>query len=200
MVDFSPIQRPPAGQILGAFREAVQKGDDVRVSVDGQDFKVIAQGQFTSSGGQSRSVAWVRDNVDTTGIFLQAMAQAYGPRISQEISNTLGLEPSPGKTLASRSITQALEMGEIGKQALSGVDFMTQLEHSASAGGRSFQLAMNEMQIDPRAMDSGTRQWIDEQMKLGFDAALASGNSPVSPETATGWLKQLIGGMSRTAD
>lgn len=200
MVDFSPIQRPPAGQILGAFREAGQKGDDVRVSVDGQDFKVIAQGQFTSSGGQSRSVAWVQDNVDTTGIFLQAMAQAYGPRISHEISNTLGLEPSPGKTLASRSITQALEMAQVGQQALKGVDFMTQLDHSASASGRAFQRVAGEMQLDLRAMDSGTRQWIDEQMKQGFDAALAEGKSPVSPETATSWLKKLIADISRPAD
>ena len=197
MVDFSPIQRPPAGQILDAFREAGQKGEDVRVSVDGQDFKVIAQGQFTSSGGQSRSVAWVQDNVDTTGIFLQARAQAYGPRISQEISNTLGLESSPGKTLASRSITQALDMAQVGQQALTGIDFMTQLDR---AGGRAFQRVVGEMQLDPRAIDSGTRQWIDEQMKQGFDAALAEGKSPVSPETATSWLKQLIADISRPAD
>jgi hypothetical protein len=196
MVDFSPIQRPPAGQILEAFREAAKHGDDVFVSVEGQDFKVLAQGQFTPTAGLGKSVAWVQEELDTTNIFMQALSQTYGTRISREVANSLNLAPSPGKPLTARSVSQALEMGQLGQQALGGVDFMTQLDHSASSGGRAFQRAMGELKIDPRALDSGSRQWIDEQMKLEFDAAQGSGQSPVSTETASAWLKKLLVNIS----
>lgn len=198
MVDFSPIQRPPPGQLLDAFREAVKQGDDVFVSINGKELKVLAQGQFTSSAGQGRTVAWVQEELDTTDIFMQAVSQTYGTGISKEIASNLGLEPSSGKPLTARSVSQALEMGHVGQQALNGVDFMTQLDHSASSGGRAFQRAMGELKIDPRELDSSSRQWIDEQMKLEFNVAHSSGQSPVSTDTASTWLKNLLGNIIRS--
>lgn len=192
MVDFSPLQRPGIGPSLQAFQEAIPKGEEVLVHVDGTDFKVQAQGEYSAASGLSRRVAWVKSDVDTTGIFMQAMAQTYGARLSEQIAKTLGLEPAPGKALSTRVIAQALDMGHTGQKAMQGVDFMTQLDHSATASGRTFQRLAAENGLDPRGLDQGHRQWIDEQMQARFSEAAAQGQSPVSPELANSWLRGLM--------
>ena len=192
MADFSPIGGAPPRQILQAFQEGARQGDELRVVADGQDFKVLAQGQFTSASGLGRSVAWVQDDKDTTGIFMQAMSQTFGARVSNAVADALGLAPAAGKPLASRLVTQALEMAQLGQQAMTGVDFMTQLDHSAVSGGKAFQRQLAELGLDPRAVGPDTRQWVDEQMKARFDSAVATGESPVSAQTASAWLKSLL--------
>ena len=104
MADFSPIGGAPPRQILQAFQEGARQGDELRVAADGQDFKVLAQGQFTSASGLGRSVAWVQDDKDTTGIFMQAMSQTFGARVSNAVADALGLAPAAGKPLASRLV------------------------------------------------------------------------------------------------
>lgn len=192
MVDFSPITKPAFGPSLQAFQDAIPNAEQVQVHVDGTDFKVLAQGSFSTGSGLSRSVTWVQTDVDTTGIFMRAMAQSYGTRITDQISKTLGLEPAPGKPLSTRLIAQAMDMGQTSQKAMQGVDFMTQLDHSASAGGRSFQRVAGEVGIDPRALDVGGRQWIDEQMQVRFAEAASQGQSPVSQELAGTWLRSLL--------
>lgn len=196
MNDIPSLSGPSARQVLERFSESATQGDVLRVSVDGQDFKILAAGQLNSASGATRSVAWVQSDEDTTGIFLKAMSQSYGAKVSNSVAKELGLNPSPGKPLASRLVQQALEMAKVSQMALGGVDFMTLLDQSAVSGGRGFQQAVAELNIDPKSINTDNRQWLDTQMKSRFDEANANGQSPVSPETASGWLKGLIASLN----
>jgi len=195
MSDSLSIRNSSARQILERFSERSTQDATLQVSIDGQEFKVIATGQLSTAVGSTRSVAWVQSSVDTTDIFLKAMSQSYGARVSNIIANELGLCPSPGKPLATRLVQQAFEMAKVSQVALSGVDFMTLLDHSAVSGGRDFLNAAAQLNVDPKSLKVETRQWLDSQMKLRFDEANASGQSPISAEVASVWLKGLIANL-----
>ena len=104
------------------FRRGAELGDELRLQVDGENFKLIASGK-TPSG---RSVAWVEGG-DATGMFVSALKEAYGERLSQAIASELGLQAAQGKPLSSRVVTQALSMAETAGHALDGVRFAEQV-------------------------------------------------------------------------
>lgn len=116
---------PASGRVqapgIDDFRREAALGDELRIQVDGESLKLIASGR-TPSG---RSVAWV-DAGDATGMFVSALADAYGGRLSAAVADELGLAPAPGKALASRTVTQALSMAETASTALDGVRFADQ--------------------------------------------------------------------------
>ncbi|MCF8161231.1 MAG: hypothetical protein K9J76_11040 [Polaromonas sp.] len=200
MSDIPSIGGASARQVLERFGESAARGATLQVSADGKDFKVLAMGQLSAASGATRSVAWVQSDEDTTGIFLKAMSQSYGARVSSCVARELGLDPSPGKPLASRVVQQALEMAKVSGVALAGVDFMTMLDQSAVADGRGFQTACAELNVDPKSVNADTRLWLDSQMKLRFDDANANGQSPVSPADASAWLKGLIASLKPSAN
>lgn len=179
----------PALPPLEAFRQGAEKGEAVQVTIDGQDFKVVAQGQMQGAGSGARSVAWVQGEADSTGMFVQALSQSFGHGLSSAVARELGLDPSPGKPLASRAVMQALDMAAIGQQALAGVDFLTRLEHSANAKGAAFEHVASSIGIDPARLTGDQRAAIDAGMQARFDAASAQGQSPVAHETAAAWLR-----------
>lgn len=72
---------------LDAFAKAAQSGEDVYVDIAGETLRVLGVG--STPGG--RSVAWVAPNVDTTGMFAQALARSYGQGIASAVSRELGL-------------------------------------------------------------------------------------------------------------
>ena len=192
--------RGPGGPLpLDAFRESARQGESVQVSIDGQDFKVLAQGQLQGQATGNRSVAWVQGDIDTTSLFVQSLAQSVGGGLSSAVARELGLDPGPGQALSSRAITQALDMAETGRQALSGVDFLTRLEHSASAQGPGFQAAIASLGIDASAVTPQQRQQLDERMQGRFDAAAAQGQSPVSSATAATWLRAELAALGHGA-
>lgn len=181
---------------LGQFRAAADQGEAVLLSLDGQKLRVLASATFEDAGGQSHSVSWVASGADTTGLFIQALGQTYGGRLGQEIASTLGLQPTPGKPLESRLVKQAIDMAATSQGAMDGIDFLTQLAFSAAKGGQAFQRSVAELQLDPRTLDPGKRQWIDEQMADRFNQAQADGQSPISSQTASAWLGEILGKLA----
>lgn len=180
---------PPQGSpSLEHFEAAALGSEAVYISVSGQSMQVLGTG--TTPGG--RSVAWVAPDVDTTRLFTEALAHSYGTGITQAVARELGLEPSPGKPLSSRAVSQALDMAQTSSQALSGVDFVTRLDHSASARGAGFLSACRALAIDPSSLSPQRLQEIDAAMQLRFDQAAAQGQSPVAAETAQGWMRDLL--------
>ena len=82
---------------------------------------------------------------------------------------------------------------------LEGVDFITLLDRSAVTGGKDFQNAVAKMNVNLTSLNADTRRWIDSQMKSRFDDANANGQSPVSPEVASVWLRGLIASLPPSA-
>ncbi|WZB66609.1 hypothetical protein WJ971_00480 [Achromobacter xylosoxidans] len=161
---------------LDAFAKAAQSGEDVYVDIAGETLRVLGVG--STPGG--RSVAWVAPNVDTTGMFAQALARSYGQGIASAVSRELGLEPNPGKPLSARTVTLALDMAQTSRDALSGVDFMTRLALSATNDAPAFQQACRDAGVAPSGLDAGRRGALDQAMQARFDQAAESGHSPVS--------------------
>jgi hypothetical protein len=178
-----------AGLDLDTFAQKASQSDQLQAMVvDGQAYTVQAVGQLSTAGGQ-RSVAWVQGDVDTTTLFMQALGASFGGPLSAAVSKELGLAPNPGKPLASRLVTQAMDMAQTGQQALSGIDFSTRLAHSASNGGAAFKAVAAELAISPAALTDASRRDIDARMVQRFDAASASGQTPVSAAQADQWLR-----------
>lgn len=189
MSSTTPLTGPSPQAMIAAFRSSAQQGQAIRViSLDGQTFQVQAEGRLQGSQGGNRSVAWVQEDIDTTAMFVQALGQRFGGGLADHIAQELGLAPSPGKPLAARLVPQALDMAETGAQALSGVDFLTRLEHSAVSGGAAFQAALARLGLAADSLDPAARTHLDQLMQADFTAAAARGESPVPPATATQWL------------
>ena len=187
----SPLSAPTPSQAapsLDHFEAATQGAESVYLSVSGESMQVLGTG--STPGG--RNVAWVAPDIDTTRQFTDALAHSYGPGIAQTIARELGLEPSPGKPLSSRTVTQALDMARTASQALSGVDFATQLDCSATSQGIGFKTSCEALGLDPASLSPQQRQHIDAAMQARFAQAAAQGLSPVSPDTARGWLRELL--------
>jgi hypothetical protein len=125
-------------------------------------------------------------------MFTNALAQTYGQGIAITVARELGLEPSPGKPLSSRVVALGLDMAQTSSRAMSGVDFATRLDASATVGGSGFTAACRALGLDPANVAPEQRRQIDEAMELKFDQAAARGQSPVSPETAQTWLRELL--------
>lgn len=184
----SPLGSASGTSPLDAFRQGAAQAEQVVVQLDGQNFTVLGQGQ-TASG---RSVAWVQGDTDTTRMFLDAMSQSFGGAVSQAIARELGLEPAPGKPLASRLIEQALDMAQTSQRALGGVDFLTLMDHSAQVGSASFRASCAELGIPPQQVGPEQRHQIDQWVRQQADAAVSQGQSPLSPPQVQGWLQEAI--------
>jgi hypothetical protein len=181
------ITTPPR---LDAFRAGAVGADAVFVSVVDGSFRVLGQSTFQTAGAP-RQVAWLQDDgTDTSGLFVKALASAYGSEVSSSVAREFGLRPAPGQPLASRTVFAAIEAAETGRHALAGVDFLTILEHSACNGGVAFRHIAQDLGIDTAALEMPHRQRIDTALREKFADAAASGKSPVSPETAGQWLKK----------
>lgn len=184
----SPLGSASGTSPLDAFRQGAAQAEQVVVQLDGQNFTVLGQGQ-TASG---RSVAWVQGDTDTTRMFLDAISQSFGGAVSQAIARELGLEPAPGKPLASRLIEQALDMAQTSQRALGGVDFLTLMDHSAQVGSASFRASCAELGIPPQQVGPEQRHQIDQWVRQQADAAVSQGQSPLSPPQVQGWLQEAI--------
>lgn len=187
----SPGAVSPGLLTTTAFGQAASQGVAVQASVDGQSFTVLAEGQFSGASG-SRSVAWVQGETDTTSMFVRALQNSFGAGLSGAVARELGLDPAPGRPLASRLVQQALDMAETGQQALGGVDFLTRLDHSASAGGGAWRAALARAGVDPQSVTAEQKAAIDQAMEARFAAAQAEGKSPVASSQASAWLQETI--------
>lgn len=180
----TPRERPD----LAEFASAASRSQSVYASSNQASLHILGTG--TTPGG--RTVAWVEPDIDTTELFTEALAHSHGVGIAQTVARELGLAPSPGKPLASRTITQALDLAQTVAQVLSGVDFVTQLSHSARTLGTGFTTLCQEMGIAMSSLLPEQQERIDRAMHEKFEQAAAQGKSPVSGDTARQWLRTIL--------
>lgn len=183
---FSPVSSLPPLPDLESYSVAARAGQDLYVDIDGTQRQVLSWGN-TQRG---RSVAWLAP--DTTSMFTQALTETYGRGIASAVAKQLGLEPSPGKPLSSRTVLTALDMANNAKDALVGVDFMSRLNASAVGSTPVFRQACLDCNIDPTAVTPSQRQALDLAMQARFDEAAVAGNSPVPLESVGEWLRELL--------
>jgi len=177
---------------LDAFRQAAETHDAVLLSLDGETWKVLGIGTLPTSG---RKVAWVENpEADTTSAFVQALNQSFSGGISRAVARELDLKASPGLPLASRTVIQALDMAQTGQKALAGVDFLTQLQFSATKNGSEFQRVLADV-APTSALSASDREDIDRQLDRRFADAQAHGAGPVSPGNAEQWLKDALSAL-----
>ncbi|MCX5590286.1 hypothetical protein [Alcaligenes endophyticus] len=180
-----------AGPSLQAFEEAAAQQSDIYL--DGNRLVVLDQGQLPSG----RRVEWVQTNNDASQAFLDALQRNYGAGLSQAVASELNLSPAPGQALSSRTVQAALHMLDVAQQALSGVDFFTQLQLSATAHTENFNQACRAVDIAPEQLDDQQRQQIDLAMDKHFQTASINGHSPVSPQQAATWLQAILQHINR---
>ncbi|QIL70566.1 hypothetical protein G7048_09485 [Diaphorobacter sp. HDW4B] len=175
---------------LDDFRAAAAHGPEVMIGRDGSQLRVLAQGSTPSQ----RSVAWVEpdSNVDASSIFIDALSRSFSSGIQSAVVRELGLAPAPNRPLSSRQVEQAIDMAETAQRAMSGVDFLTQLDCKAASNGGSFQRACSELGIPTGDVGALQRRNIDQAMTRQFHEAAEQGRSPVEAATALQWLKQAI--------
>jgi hypothetical protein len=188
--------RSPSGPSLADFREVASKGEAVLVTVQGQSCTVLAQGVLQGKFGD-RSVLHVQSDVDTTGLFMQAMSDSFGMSLSKTIVDELGLTPSLGKPIGSRNVILALDMAETSMATLEAVDFMTMLDCSATGCGPNFRSALQQLGLASVSVSQTEKVAIDQHMRLRFAQAAAGGESPVAHATAMYWLKTELSHFSK---
>lgn len=189
MTIHSPVSSQPSRQLsVEQFAEAAKGNESVYLSISGQSMQVLGVG--TTPGG--RTVAWVAPDVDTTRMFIEALQESYGPGIAKAIAQELGLQPSPGKPLSSRTVIHALDMARTAGRALSGIDFVTALEYSAQNAGLGFKAVCQDLNLDPGSLDDQQRKAIDQALQERFQQAASEGRSPVPPETVRSWLYEVL--------
>ena len=173
---------------LENYTEAAQSGQELYITISGTRHHVLSSGS-TPNG---RSVAWLAPDIDTTSMFNQALAHAFGQGIASAVSRQLGLIPAPGKALSSRSVVAAIDMANAAREALSGIDFMSRLRCSAVGDSAIFHQACRDTHRAPGDISVAQREALDQAMKARFDQAVSEGASPVSLATAGQWLRDLL--------
>jgi len=177
---------------LRAFKEAARRQTDGFIELDGQQLRVLGTGTTPSQ----RPVAWVRGNGsaagDTNSAFVGALGQSFSSGIASAVARELGLAPAPGVPLAARTVERAIDMAKTGQQVMDGVHFMTRLNLSATHRGAGFARACQVAGLDPASLNAAQRAAIDAALDQRFLAATQQGGSPVDPQTAAGWLRQIL--------
>lgn len=130
--------------------------------------------------------------VDTSGIFIGLLAQAYPRGVQEAVVRELELTPQPGQPLPARLVRQAIAMAEASVQALQGVDFMTQMQFSAAVPGAEFASACRASGLAPEAVSTPQRAAIDARMQQRFADAALQRQIPMAPETARQWLQEEV--------
>lgn len=177
----------PAGTAeisLNSFRDSASKGETLHVVHDGAIWKVWASSTTAAERFGSRG----EFEVDTTSIFVDALARSFSPGIKDAVVRELGLEPRPGQPLEARVVLQAIAMAEASRQALEGVDFMTRLMVSAVSRSAGFVNACRALGLSADAFSTPQREALDACMQERFAQAAQLGHIPVAPGLAQQWL------------
>jgi len=169
---------------LNSFRESASAGETLQVVHDGSTWKVKACTTTVAERFGPRPDF----EVDTTAVFVDALGRAFSPGIQDAVVRELALLPRPGQPLESQLVLQAIAMAEASRQAMQGVDFMTQLMFSASANGMEFVGACRAQGLAPETLSAQQRAALDGGMQQRFAQAQQQGQFPVAPELARQWL------------
>ncbi len=183
----SPIQ--PQLPSADAFRQAAARTALVQVTLDGSQWEVKGVGTLP---GSQRPVMWVEGEVDTASVFVASLQNHFSAGISRAVARELDLQPSPGIPLSSRKVTQALDMADASHAPLAGVDYMTQLDLSASSQGDGFRRVCEALGVSAASLGIEQRAAVDARMAESFGTAAAHGGSPVPRDTALQWLREAL--------
>lgn len=186
--NFTPKVELSSQPALEAFKHAAEGSDFVHVSIDGGQFKVLGTGVTPSQ----RSVTWLEPSLDTTSAFVDALHQAFPRGINSAVVRELGLSPMPGQPLSSRTVLAAIDMAQTSQQAINGVDFLSQLNASATSNAPDFVAACKYLGVNALLISQESRTAIDAAVKQRFEGAAQQGTSPVPPEVVQAWLRDEI--------
>lgn len=165
----------PVGLRLEAFLSAAEAGDYVGIRSGPDGSAVIAVGRTA----QGRRVAWIDDSrpdalppgmADAAAAFLAALAERYGPRICDIVHRQLELPPA-GQPLPAPLVRRAVRLARDSQSLFAGVNFMTRLRLSATAGGEGFREACAAAGIDPASLGAARRELADRLFRQSFEAA-----------------------------
>lgn len=173
---------------LHSFRDVASSAAALRVRQEGTGWKVVA------AEGTDAASAGAAGEIDTTAMFVEVLGQAFARGIQQAVVRELQLQPRPGQPLEARLVLQAIAMAEASRQAMQGVDFMTQLQFSAATQTAEFVAACRAAGLEPQAVGAPQRAAIDARMQQRFDEAARQMQIPVAPETARQWLREELAG------
>jgi hypothetical protein len=177
------------------FARAAQACADGYVKIEGESIVAVP----TASPFTRLDLARQKDAGDTAAqpadphaVFMQALRQRFGTGIANSVIKELDLHVSPGRPLPCATITRALNMGRVSQQALAGVDFITQLSLSATAGTQMFMDICARAGIDPASLSTAQRARIDLAMRARFEQAEVLGLCPTEPAAACAWLAAIV--------
>lgn len=174
---------------LNSFRDLANTADALQVSHDGCAWQVAG---VAASGAEHMAID---SKVDTTAVFIKALGEAFSRGIQEVVVRELNLRSNPGQPLSARLVRQAIAMAETSRQALQGVDFMTQLNFSAAVQSAEFVDACHAAGLAPAAVSAAQRAAIDARMQQRFTQAAQHNQMPVAPETARQWLQQELAAL-----
>lgn len=178
---------------LDAFREAASKGEDVFITVDGEQLRVLGEGRLPGSG---RAVAWVEGGDGTSNtqrVFGDALAGRYGSGVAGAVMRELGIDTAAaGKPIAARTVRAALDMAATAGSAIEGANFAVRFAHSAAIGSPAFRDAVIAAGKVPDEVDASTRARIDAAFDARWQAAQAAAPGPLSMEQAAAWLREAV--------
>ncbi len=177
---------------LDAFREAAGKGEDVYITVDGEQLRVLGEGRLPGSG---RAVAWVDggEGSNTQRVFGDALAGRYGSGVAGAVMRELGIDTAAvGKPIAARTVRAALDMAAAAGSAIEGANFAVRFAHGAAIGSPAFRDAVTAAGKAPEEVDAAARARIDAEFDAQWQAAQAAAPGPVSAEQAAAWLHAAV--------
>lgn len=176
------------GPLLEAFKREARRGTAV-VAYRAAEGSVV---QAVGRADDGTELAWLGPTLDTTHDFLVEIGRRFGAAAQARVSAELGLQPTPGRPLASRWVEPALRIARRTRDVLAGVDFMTCVACSACCSGDGFLAACRTLALEPASLDADTRHRIDAAMAQRFAAARDLAGGAVSMATASDWLVDLL--------
>ena len=119
---------------------------------------------------------------------LHSARGVFGDRLV-DAALALDLLAPPKGPLPAGTELHALDALREASQALSGVDFLTQLEFSAVHQGAGFKKTARRLGLSAHALTPNVCQRVDGRMAQRFAEASASGAIPVDRQAAAQWLQ-----------
>lgn len=153
----------------------------------------------TGTDPAGRPVHWVKADSQTAAMFADALARTYGSGIASAVTNELGIQHNDG-LLSRHTINKAIDMAETSRHALEGVDFALRLDYMAGSNSAAFLAVCADTGINADELVPQQRQDIDAAMEQHFQEAARAGQSPVTPETARGWLTALLSSLTQDSN
>ncbi len=124
-----------------------------------------------------------------TGRFIHALQAAFGTSMARAIARELARGRVCARPLRGGEFRRAVELGEVGRPVLAGVDFGTRLRLGAVVNAPGFRRVAQDLGLTGRQLTPQARHAVDARMAQRFERARLAGLSPVPEATAENWLR-----------